>query len=152
MKKYIIIVISFLVFYGCEDKQRPENLISEEQMSDILYDMFIVNSAKGVNRRLLEINGVKPETYILEKHNIDSLQFATSNEYYAKNFEQYRSIINKVKSKIEAQKVIYDKALKDEMDERKRVNDSAFKARKAKAKQAITNDSINKQLTAPIKN
>ena len=34
-------------------------------------------------------NNVSPVTYIYEKHQIDSLQFAESNEYYAYDIKDY---------------------------------------------------------------
>ena len=77
-------------------------------MSDILYDMYIINAAKGVNRKLLEKEGVVPETYILTRHNIDSTQFANSNNYYAYDTDIYKSIVEKVKTKLEADKKKYE--------------------------------------------
>ena len=54
----------------------PDNLISaEEKMVDILYDMSLISVSKGINKRILENNGMKPKKYILKKYNIDSLQF-----------------------------------------------------------------------------
>ena len=42
-----------------------------------MYDAFILNSAKGVNKRVLEKNGVFPEEYIFEKYNIDRCEIET---------------------------------------------------------------------------
>lgn len=121
--------------FACQREKRPErpdNLISKEKMADVLIDMFIVNSAKGVNKRVLERNGVNPETYILDKHGIDSLQFAQSNAYYAYDIEGYKKIMDDVAGKIERQKVKYDSINKVEEAERKRKNDSVKAATRAK--------------------
>ena len=84
MLKKISVILLFLSCLACSDKpKKPDNLISETKMEAVLYDLYMINSAKGVNRKLLEKNGFVPETYILTKHNVDSLQFAESNNYYA---------------------------------------------------------------------
>ena len=85
MKKILIIT---LIFYSCnlinkEKNNIPENLISEEKMINIIYDMSLISVSKGINKRILENNGMKPKSYILNKHKIDSLQFVKSNEYYS---------------------------------------------------------------------
>ena len=102
MKKLICI---FLVLISCsftiEKKEVPDNLISEEEMINILYDMSLISVSKGINKRILENNGMKPKKYILKKYDIDSLQFVTSNEYYSKDLERYLSIYEEVLNKLE---------------------------------------------------
>ena len=80
-----ILCIGFDVLAVIQDlrPEKPENLISKDKMAEILYDMFIINSAKGVNRKILRNNGIDPEAYILSKYEIDSIHFAQSNAYYA---------------------------------------------------------------------
>ena len=102
MKKLICI---FLVLFSCsfniEKEEVPDNLISEEEMINILYDMSLISVSKGINKRILENNGMKPKKYILKKYDIDSLQFVTSNEYYSKDLERYLSIYEEVLNKLE---------------------------------------------------
>ncbi len=102
MKKLIFI---FLVLFSCgfsvQKKEVPENLISEEEMINILYDMSLISVSKGINKRILENNGMKPKKYILKKYDIDSLQFVSSNEYYSKDLETYLSIYEEVLNKLE---------------------------------------------------
>ena len=102
MKKLIYI---FLIFYSCgsitEENVIPNNLIPEDKMIDILYDMSLISVSKGINKRILENNGMKPKKYILKKYNIDSLQFVVSNEYYSKDLEIYLSIYEEVLNKLQ---------------------------------------------------
>ena len=42
-------------------------IISEKKMIDIIYDMALINVSKGINKRILENNGMKPQSYILKK-------------------------------------------------------------------------------------
>ena len=66
MKRLITILFVSVAFLGCEPNpkpEKPENLISREKMVDVLHDMFIVSSAKGISRIKLEKNGLNPELY-----------------------------------------------------------------------------------------
>ncbi len=73
-----------------------------------MYDVFLLNAAKGINKKILEKNGISPQEYVYKKHNIDSLQFALSNNYYSYDTKTYEKIMENVKIKIEADKVIVD--------------------------------------------
>ena len=124
---------------SCEPKikpEKPQGLISETEMTNVLYDMFVMNSAKGVNSKLLEVSGVSPEKFILEKYNIDSLQFAQSNNYYAHDLEVYETIIEKVKEKITKERDVFEAIEKREQEEAKRRKDS-IKAEREKNKDKV---------------
>ena len=103
-------------------------MISEDQMVEILYDVVLINSAKGVNKQLLENNIKNPQAYIYRKHNIDSIQFAESNAYYTFKSDTYKSIYVKLELKLTAQKT-EDEAL---IKERKRLKDSIKEHKKTK--------------------
>lgn len=110
MKKLIIIVLGILLIncQGSGRPKKPDNLISKDQMSAILYDVFLLNAAKGINKRALENHGILPQEYVYKKYNIDSLQFALSNAYYAYDTKTYEDIVEKVKQKLETQKEFND--------------------------------------------
>ena len=151
MKNLLIFILVF-IFLGCGDgiekPKKPENLISEDKMVDILCDVYLLNSAKGVNRKMLEINGIYPETYVFEKYSIDSTQFANSNNYYIYNTKTYESILQRVRDKINAQKKVYEDMEKDEEEARKQKSDSLKKAR-AMAKDSLVK--ISKEKLSKLK-
>jgi hypothetical protein len=89
-----------------QNNKPPENLISKEKMVDIIYDMTLINVAKGVNKSILENNGIIPEQYLFNKHSIDSMLFAKSNEYYSYDLKTYQTIYDNVKIKLEKNKKI----------------------------------------------
>ncbi|WP_299105740.1 DUF4296 domain-containing protein [uncultured Winogradskyella sp.] len=135
LKHYIIVLLLGILVLGCENiekPKKPDNLIPKAQMTELLYDVYVVNSAKGVNRKTLELNGIIPENYILTKHNIDSTQFSESNTYYSFNTEDYKSIVEKVKERLEKEKKEYEdlrdeenkdlKTQKDSVKKKKRIN------------------------------
>ena len=133
--KTFFLVVSILFFISCENLEvkKPSNLISEDQMVEILYDMVLINSAKGVNKKLLQKNINNPEAYIFKKHNIDSLQFAESNAYYTFKNEVYKSIYEKLELKLTTQKTKLEALLK----EKNSIKDSIREQKKTK------NDPLN---------
>lgn len=150
MRYFLIFSIAILLL-GCNSSERPnkpDDLLSTDKMSDIMYDVFLLNSAKGINRKVLENSGVLPQDYVFKKHNVDSLQFALSNNYYAYDAKTYEGIMEKVKQRIEADKAIVDslvlkeKKVKDSLD--KKVSDSIIKVRK----NLKGSDTLNKKLKA----
>ena len=128
--KTTLLAVSILFFISCEnlDVKKPSNLISEDQMVEILYDVVLINSAKGVNKQVLEKNIKNPQAYIYEKHNIDSLQFAESNAYYTFKSDIYKSIYEKLELKLSTQKTEYEVLLED----KKRLKDSIRKSKQSK--------------------
>ena len=110
--------------YKTERPPRPDNLIPKDKMVSVLYEMFVVNSAKGTNRKLLENNGVELENYILTKFEIDSAQFANSNTYYAYDFKTYQAIIEQVKERITRSKDSLSKLDEIEKEIAKKIKDS----------------------------
>ena len=139
MKKLIYIFLIFF-FFGCivDENVKPKNLISENKMIDILYDMSLISVSKGINKRILENNGMKPKKYILKKHSIDSLQFVVSNEYYSKDLEIYLSIYEEVLNKLQLNRELIIDSIEN------------YKKDRAKRSQEINLESPkNNKLTKP---
>ncbi|MDA8572772.1 DUF4296 domain-containing protein [Flavobacteriaceae bacterium] len=126
--KIVCFVLSVFLLISCQrDKYKaPENLISEEQMVDVLYEHMLMNAAKGINKKVLEQHIQDPAQYIFDKFNIDSLQFAQSNTYYANNNEVYASIYERLKQKLESDK----KAIELLVEAEKKKNDSIKKSKR----------------------
>ena len=126
MKKVFLVMIT-LFFMSCNnlDMKKPSNLIPENQMVEILYDLVLMNSAKSVNKQLLEKNIQNPQAYIYKKYNIDSLQFVESNAYYSFKSDVYKSIYEKLELKLTTQKTAHEALVK----EKKRVKDSIRKSK-----------------------
>ena len=150
MKKNLILLLILLIF-NCSNNlikkvNEPKNLISKSKMVDIIYDMTLISVAKGVNKSVLEKNGIIPENYIFSKYNIDSLIFAQSNEYYSYDLEIYQSIYKDVKIKLENNK----KKLSDSIMLMKEKSAELSKKRIDKKKK-LSADSLNIELAEKIK-
>ena len=144
MNKLIVIIVLGLLL-GCNnslDKKPiiPNNLISEDKMIDIIYDMTLINVAKGVNKSILENNGIIPQQYLFNKHSIDSTLFAQSNEYYSLDLKTYQIIYDKVKIKLEKNKNI----ISDSIDKLKQISGEL-------SKKLINERKLNKILIDTIK-
>lgn len=111
---FIIVLLSLSGCGGIDKPKKPENLISQDKMVKILHDLNVLNAAKGVNKKVLELNGISPMDYIYSKYEIDSLQFAESNTFYAYDLKIYKSIIERVKAQLEAEKALYENEDKKE--------------------------------------
>lgn len=111
MKKAIIVLLGTLtLFTACGEKEveKPENLIGEDEMVDILYDITLLQAIKSYRPKDLKDNNVEVSTYVYKKYDIDSVTFAESQSYYAANLEVYERIHKKVKDKMEIEKKKYE--------------------------------------------
>tara|TARA_B100000886_G_scaffold152762_1_gene104019 strand:- start:152 stop:466 length:315 start_codon:yes stop_codon:yes gene_type:complete len=94
MKKYLLISI-FII--GCTSNA-PENLISEEKMESIIFDIMILNASSIYD---LKIDNIISDELIFRKHNIDSAQFYDSELYYSRNPRIHLNIYSNVKRRIQ---------------------------------------------------
>jgi hypothetical protein len=140
MKNLNYIYIVLLLMSGCQNidrTPRPDNLIPEDKMVDVLTELAILHGARSYNKNLLEEKGVDPTSYLYEKYSIDSVQFAHSSNYYAENIKQYQDIYTKVKARLEALKVEYDSIRKKEESRKSSL-------RELKKVDTLSNDTVRK--------
>ncbi|MFB9055463.1 DUF4296 domain-containing protein [Mariniflexile ostreae] len=127
--------------------------MSKQDMVNILIDLKLLTSATGKSREVLDKHGVEQETYIYKKYNIDSLQFALSNDYYSYYVTEYESIYAKVNDSLSRMKEILSLQQEREL-KAKKLQDSLAKIAKdslAIDKKTIDKDSL-KVLKADEKN
>jgi len=134
MKQVFKYILALLLVLSCnnnsiEKPKKPKDLIKKNKMVDIIYDMSIFTAAKGINKKLIEEKGVFPEDYIFSKHNVDSLQFAKSSEYYAYRLEVYEDIYSKVKLKLDERKLFFD-SIENAETEQKRLETERKQAKR----------------------
>jgi len=118
--KVFIIACFLSSCQNIEEVKKPDNLIPEDKMIDVLTELSLLNSAKNKNRRILEETGLQPDTYLYSKYEIDSLQLAESTTYYAKKYDKFDGIYQKVKQNLEVMKAKMEVI----QEEEQRVEDS----------------------------
>ena len=118
------IVISFFVIiylFSCSNKsaKKPDNLIPLKTMEQVIYDVYMLNAIKISNKKLLQNEDVSFEKEIFEKYNIDSLQFAKSNDFYAADFETYKALIERIKKRMDSNKKALEQLIEEEKKSKK---------------------------------
>ena len=110
MKYLFFIVILFLSFSSCKvekekkQDQIPENIISVEQMDEVLIDIHLAEAALKYKRAKGEKFKFYSNQYfdhIFKKHNISKKQFEESLKYYYKHEEQLDDIYENVLEELE---------------------------------------------------
>jgi hypothetical protein len=105
MKNVGVLLFCFALFGSCQNApiEKPDNLIDQDKMVDIMFDMSVLEAMKSQTTLVLESNKINPNTYIYKKYDIDSLQFANSDKYYASDVNKYKAIFDAVNKRIEDQ-------------------------------------------------
>ncbi|MSP85126.1 MAG: DUF4296 domain-containing protein [Flavobacteriaceae bacterium] len=112
MKKIVFLFLLFAILISCQKPavSKPYNLIDEEVMVDIMYDISVLEAMKSQKVLVLEVNKINPNTYIYKKYKIDSLLFSNSNKFYASDIKKYKEIFDKVNKRIEEKIESFKKA------------------------------------------
>lgn len=114
----ILFIIPLLAFLSCGEEvvEKPNGLIAKEKMVDILYDMAIINAAKTTGPHVMENRGFKPMEFIYDKYDIDSMQFVSSDLYYASQPLEYEEIYRNLEDRIKKEKDRFDKTREQKKD------------------------------------
>tara|TARA_B100001540_G_scaffold220042_1_gene194465 strand:- start:70 stop:423 length:354 start_codon:yes stop_codon:yes gene_type:complete len=107
MEKNIIILLFLTFFCSCISNysiKKPDNLINQEKMEAILYDLSIINSIKPSSYKNPEFPSSSLDSYIFIKYGVDSLQLTQSESYYSKIPKIYLKIYNNVEKRLKKTK------------------------------------------------
>jgi len=130
MTRYLMHIPLFILL-SCQsaDKvEKPDRLLSEDKMVNILSDLMILKSARDVNSDRLSNFIDDPFHHIAQKHNVDSLTLEKNIEYYNFQFNKNLSIYKRVKDNIAKKKA--------KLDSIEKVMDSLKKHDKKKIKES----------------
>ena len=97
------LLVFMLALTGCQNverPQKPDHLLDEDQMTDILYDIAILKSIKTYNVNDMRALDINPDTFIYKKYDIDSLQLARNISYYAVDFNKYAALWKRVSERV----------------------------------------------------
>src|SRR5690606_28575963 len=90
---YTIVLLFVVSCYKFKEPEKPKNLISKAEMVNILIDLKLIASVTAADDiKVLDSNNIQSKKYIYKKYNIDSTQFALSNNYYAYHLQDYEEI------------------------------------------------------------
>ena len=101
MKKTILLVLLILSSCAQVEEVPPENLIGEEKMADLIFELAVLDATKGfVPKDQKQRIDLDADSFY-QFHEIDSAQFTSSNAYYAKQPKAYLRIVSMAKTKFE---------------------------------------------------
>lgn len=108
------LLLIIIICFSCNNaiEKKPKNLLDRETMTNIFYDLAILESTQGFLPKILSENQITPNKFIYQKYKIDSLDFVQNNRYYASDVELYKRIYDDVHKKLTAKK----EALQLELD------------------------------------
>jgi hypothetical protein len=106
MNKIIYFFLIFAIANSCNNaiEKKPKKLLDRETMTNIFYDLAILESTQGYLPQILTKNQITPKKFIYQKYKIDSLVFVQNNRYYASNVELYKRIYDDVYKKLTSEK------------------------------------------------
>jgi len=107
IQKVVLALFGLVFILSCNEvktPKKPDNFIKKDKMTDILYDISLMRALKTYSVNDMVTLGLQPDSYIYEKHEIDSLQFAENIDYYSVNFNEYTAIWEEVGERLTAQR------------------------------------------------
>jgi len=98
--KIKILIITSSIFFSCNDKAAEENIMTENQMIEFLFDVNLINSSRGFTNKSNYNYFAIRDTVLFKKHKIDCLTFVRSNNFYTKNPKLYLKIYSGIGEKL----------------------------------------------------
>ncbi|KOH43232.1 DUF4296 domain-containing protein [Sunxiuqinia dokdonensis] len=117
---YFLLILLAVASFSCKEKKgfpKPDNLIKEKQMVDMLYDMHLNEAYANQYRFDKEIAKLESKDLyysVLEKHGVADSVFAQSVVYYSSLPKVYERIYQQVVDRLNM--------LQEEANEKKEVN------------------------------
>lgn len=92
-----------LLFFNCST--RPSHVLSDQQMEDILFDLYLSEAIKDDNYQVFNYDSIRVQELaqsVFKKHKVTEQQFDSSLVWYAANMEKYLKILDKISDRYTA--------------------------------------------------
>jgi len=116
VKRTYLFSLFISLFLGCGNLStipKPENLIDEALMEQILYEATLLEIMNTFSEKNPNFKQVLGAPYFYLKYGVDSLQLAQSEEYYVKYPKIYQKMHMKVLLRLEKKKDSINKLVKE---------------------------------------
>lgn len=109
MKKFVF-VFSAIWLLACSNNPvpKPNNLLDEEVMTNILFDIAIIQSVDVLMPYRLSDENIQADNYIYKKYDIDSLTLYQNQHYYAADIKKYKKMHQEVLDRLDREKAAAD--------------------------------------------
>lgn len=143
IRVYVLIVSIFLVL-SCKEKliEQPEDLIPQAEMTEILYDLALMNGLRTTNPTVLDQYEIETMPYLYEKYGIDSLQFIKSDEYYASVPAIYQTMYSTIQNRLENRI--------EEIDKQRQQKTDSARSRSKKIRDSIKKEAPSTKSPVPV--
>lgn len=135
VKHYILVLILGAVLISCqdiEDTEKPDDLIAEEKMVNVLVDMLKVSATQNYSDIQYRKRGVNAKELVFEKYGIDSLELRKSTTYYSEHFEINERIYDSVRERLRRRDTKLDSLVERQKKADFKKNHPTEKSRKVK--------------------
>ena len=99
MKKFNLLLGLFLI-YSCQ-KSNDIKIISQDKMVKMLLDLSIIKSINNLNYEKNQLIISPEDFFILQKYNVDSLNWELNKKYYSKRPKLLALIYGRVQHSLE---------------------------------------------------
>ena len=104
--KYLLLIFTCILLTFCTSNtiyKKPENLITKDQMVNVVTDMLMATGGNNIKNLNLE-RKVNYFPLVFEKYKIDSATFNSSNVYYTSRIDDYSDILKEVSERLQSKK------------------------------------------------
>ena len=99
-KIYFYFLIQLILFVSCQNTNE-DNIIPEDKMVNMLLDLSIIKSINNLNYEENQLIIAPDNFFILQKHNIDSLEWELNKKYYSERPKLLALIYGRVQDSLE---------------------------------------------------
>ncbi|MGB5941661.1 MAG: DUF4296 domain-containing protein [Leeuwenhoekiella sp.] len=96
----VFFVMLLIACSGIDRPEKPDGLLAEDAMVDLLYDINLVSAAQSTLHYQLLEKQLQPDSFLYKKYGLDSLQIANNIAYYASEFSTYIRIQEQVNDRL----------------------------------------------------
>mgnify|MGYP000099389691 CR=1 FL=1 len=102
--KSFVFFLSLVLLLSCNENAvpKPDNLLSQEKMEDILFDLTVLQAADTGMPQVLNDNNIDVNNYIYKKYKIDSTIFYQNHKYYASDIKNFKRIYTHISDRLNA--------------------------------------------------
>lgn len=122
--KHLVLIIGLLLLCSCTEEvvNKPEDLIPEDTMVDIYFDISLINAARNSGYDKFKENGINTKEYLYNKFEIDSARLASSAAYYTSKPLTHERIYTRVEERLDSLKAGLDTQMNELNEQRDKVN------------------------------
>lgn len=121
MKKNILLIFSFILFYSCSINSSDNEIINEDKFIDVLVDIHLADATLVVKGLKINTDSTKIRLFyndVLVKHNVTQKQIENTLLLYSEDPRDFEKIYEKVSEKIVKLEGEYEESIekKDQME------------------------------------